>query len=61
LDLEQKNLAELLAELEFYKHQSESLEAELKAMDLELHVYRKKNNESRLLQDQILFLESQTL
>ena len=60
-DLEKKNNAELQAELDFYRQQSESLEQELKAMDLELHVYRKQNNETRLMQDQILHLESQNM
>lgn len=30
-------------------------------MDLELHVYRKQNNETRLMQDQIVHLESEAL
>ena len=30
-------------------------------MDLELHIYRKQDNETRMMQDQILSLESQIL
>ena len=36
LDLEKKNFKELTAELEFFKNQTETLEAELNTMDLEV-------------------------
>jgi len=43
LELGQKNVSEMVAELEYYKDTVQGLETENKTLDLELQYYRKQN------------------